>query len=149
MMRVPYDKKYIVDTNVACSLKKMHVDSNFFRNNCFIPEEILTEIGNSNDLYLEFERRQLPITFDVLYELQNSVMLHSESVIDLYDDKGDGDVMIIATILAEKRKEAGSWLITEWVVATEDNGLKKLLSKFGIERVGLEEFKVLCLKEVN
>jgi len=148
-MRVPYDKKYIVDTNVACSLKKEHIDSNFFRHECFVPEEILAEIGSSNDLYLEFEKQRLPITFDVLYELQNSIMMHSESVIDLYDNKGDGDVMIIATVLAEKRKEAGSWLTTEWVVATEDNGLKKLLSKFGIGHVGLEEFKALCLKELN
>ncbi|MBQ2638968.1 hypothetical protein IJF91_02810 [Candidatus Saccharibacteria bacterium] len=135
------ERKYIIDTNVAATLSRATMKTKIFTEKCFLPEEILYELKDNKIVGHDILYKQnLPTTLEILNKLQSIVMHKAEKVIDLYNNEGNGDVMIVATILAERDKELGQMLLTEWVIVTEDKGLTKLASEFDIRTIGKKEF---------
>ena len=67
-------------------------------------------------------------------------MLSAGKIVDLYNNEGNGDVLLIATVLSERRKELGSMLKTQWIIVTEDKGVAKLAGIFNIETINKKQF---------
>lgn len=86
--------------------------------------------------------QKIGITVDILDQLRN-VMLNAEKIVDLYNNEGNGDVLLIATALSEQHKELGSMLRTQWIIVTEDKGVVKLANTFSIKTIDKRQFYIL------
>ncbi len=137
------ETKYLVDTTPAATLRKEWMNTIFFKKFCFFPEEIVYELRDN----LALDQRMLVgqkigITVDILDQLRN-VMLNAEKIVDLYNNEGNGDVLLIATALSEQHKELGSMLRTQWIIVTEDKGVVKLANTFSIKTIDKRQFYIL------
>ena len=134
------ETKYLIDTTRAATLKEKWMKSSFFKQSCFFPEEIIYELRDNLALNQRILAEQkIEVSIDTLDQLQN-VMLSADKIVDLYNNEGNGDVLLIATILSERRKELGSMLKTRWIIVTEDKGVVRLASVFNIETISKKQF---------
>ena len=64
---------------------------------------------------------QIPVSYDILNQLQ--IVMAQAKVVKLYQNEGNGEVLIIATALAMKNLENSKLFKDEWVIVTCDKGL--------------------------
>lgn len=150
MMTVYDNYKYLIDTSPAVAFDKTLLNSKFYQNSCFFPEEILYELRD-NPNYTYYLTNEIPITPEVLSFLQTSVLTALDSnrkLLDLYKNQGNGDVFIIATVLAERHKELGRLSMTHWTIVTEDNGVVKAAQKHDIQTLNTKEFLELAKSQL-
>lgn len=134
------ETKYLIDTTPAATLQEEWMKSSFFKKYCFFPEEIIYELRDNLALNQRILAEQkIEVSINTLDQLQN-VMLSADKIVDLYNNEGNGDVLLIATILSERRKELGSMLKTQWIIVTEDKGVAKLADVFNIETINKKQF---------
>lgn len=134
------ETKYLIDTTPAATLKEKWMKSNFFKKSCFFPEEIVYELRDNLVLNQRILAEQkIGVSIDTLDQLQ-SVMLSANKIVDLYNNEGNGDVLLIATVLSERRRELGSMLKTRWIIVTEDKGVVRLAGVFNIETISKKQF---------
>lgn len=134
-----YETKYLLDTTPAASLRNEWIGSDFFQKNCFVPEEIIYELRDNNELDLAMlKNNQISVSYDILSNLQ--IVMAQAKIVKLYQNEGNGDVLIIATALAMKNIENAKLLKDEWVIVTSDNGVVKLAANFAIKCITKESF---------
>lgn len=140
MSRVRYfETKYLLDTTPAASLHNEWLKTKFFQNYCFVPEEIMYELRDNFELDLiELKKNQIPVTYDILNELQ--IVMAQAKIVKLYQNEGNGDSLIIATALAMKNKENAKLIKDDWVIVTSDTGVATLAKNFAIRCIGKNEF---------
>ncbi len=143
------ETKYLIDTTPAATLQEEWTKTVFFKKFCFFPEEIVYELRDNLTLDQRMLAEQkIEITVDVLDQLRN-VMLNADKIVDLYNNEGNGDVLLVATVLSEQRKELGSMLRTQWIIVTEDKGVVKLANTFSIKTINKSQFYVLLEDQVK
>lgn len=125
--------RYLVDTVTLTQMSVTQRGCAFMRAYCRIPEEILYEAGGMPDIdtlsFLDY-----PVTAAVMEkakEVLNSIT-PKDRVVDLYSNKGNGDVMLLATALAEIEVSAGQLIGDRWIIATADVGLTKKAAELHI-----------------
>lgn len=134
------ETKYLVDTTPAATLQEKWMKSSFFKKYCFFPEEIIYELRDNLALNQRvLAEQKIEVSIDTLDQLQN-VMLSADKIVDLYNNEGNGDVLLLATALSERRKELGSMLKTRWIIVTEDKGVAKLANVLNIETINKKQF---------
>ena len=106
----------------------------------FITRVIQEELGDhANDI--ELTKHDIKILKEDIFVLSQikKVMKKegdNEKFIRLYNNKGAGDVNLIATVLAIRQKESGSGILFEYeddlVIVTHDKGLQSVCKKYDI-----------------
>ena len=124
---------YLVDTVTLSRMTAAQRASVFVRNCCRIPEEILFEAQGLPDIDV-LKQRAYPVTTAVLEKVKvvMATINPNDRVIDLYRNKGNGDVMLLATALAEMDVSAGQLIGDRWIIATGDEGLTKKAADMGV-----------------
>lgn len=135
------DTKYLLD---AVSIRKLSTDIlklDFIKANCIIPEEILYEVNSDKkkELLLPFSEKPTTQLIIMTENLLDNIGINNK-VLDLYNNEGNGDIILIATILCKKDEQALTMFKTNWVLVTDDNELIKLATTKKIECISTEEF---------
>lgn len=140
--------RYLIDETPAASLKCEWIETNFFQENCFIPEEIIYELRDNRELDLnKLKGRQIAVSYDILNALQ--IVMAQAKVVKLYQNEGNGDALIVATALAMKNIENTKLIQDEWVIATSDKGVIALAEKLAIRCIGKKEFYAILEREIS
>ena len=143
-----YETKYLIDETPAASLKDEWIMTNFFKKNCFIPEEIIYELRDNYELDLvELRKNQIPVSYDILNELQ--IVMAQAKAVKLYQNEGNGDALIIATALVMKNKENAKLIKDEWIIVTSDKGVITLAKNFAIKCISKDEFYGILKQEIG
>ena len=141
------ETKYLIDTTPAATLQRNWTESLFFKEHCFFPEEIIYELRDNLALDQRILAEQkIEVSIDVLDQLRN-VMLNAGKNIDLYNNEGNGDVLLVATVMSEQHRELGSLLKTRWIIATEDKGVVRLASIFNIKTINKSQLYEVLEKQ--
>lgn len=141
-MSVYIDTRYMIDTTPAVKIPKNAFGTDFFNSFCFFSDEILYELKD-NPNYRLFREHALPATASVLLHAQNSILPalpKNSKLVDLYTNKGNGDIMLLSTILDEQNKELGKLFQSKWIVVTEDNGVIDRAKIYSIDSMNTNEF---------
>lgn len=142
------ETKYLIDTTPAATLRDNWMLTDFFKKHCFFPEEIIYELGGNLSLnHSLLDSQKIKLSIETLYQLQN-VMRSVESIVGsktkrivgLYHNEGNGDALLIATVLSEQNKELGKMFLTQWIIVTEDAGVARLAETFNIETMSKRQF---------
>ena len=145
-----YETKYLIDETPAASLKNEWMKTNFFKNNCFIPEEIMYELRDNYEFDLnELKKNQIQVSYDILNALQ--IVMAQAKVVKLYHNEGNGDALIVATAMAMKNLENSKLIKNEWVIVTSDKGVVALAKTLAIKcidkNIFYEQLKHECEDE--
>jgi hypothetical protein len=133
--------KYLID---AVSITKLPIEFlrlDFVQKNSFIPAEIFYEIRSAAK-----KQVLLPIVDKVDCGLLNTTigLLRevgtNNKVLDLYNNEGNGDIALVATALFKKEQQVLTLFQINWVIVTDDNGLKDLAGRKAIVCISTEDF---------
>lgn len=134
-----YKTKYLIDETPAASLKNEWMRTDFFKENCFVPEEIIYELRDNYELDLnELKKSQIPVSYDILNTLQ--IVMAQAKIVKLYQNEGNGDALIIATAMAMRNLENTKLIKDEWVIVTSDKGVVTLAKNLAIRCIGKDDF---------
>lgn len=142
--------KYLIDTTPAVSIPIAMMKTRFFRDQCFFSEEIIHEIGNNKQKNHILPSNIIPVDAKVLSFLSTTVLTglsNDTKLVDLYTNKGNGDVILIATILSERFKEVGQMFKTDWIIVTSDKGVVRAGLKYDIKCMSKDNFLEILARE--
>ncbi|QHN30794.1 hypothetical protein GII32_10740 [Gordonia amarae] len=126
---------YLVDNNVLSKLSREQRSSQFFRDQCRIPSEVLHEARDYPDINA-LKQLEYPTTPDVLLRLQQimtTIPTTDTRLVDLYANKGNADPLILACALdAQRRDEVYLWAPT-WVVVSDDRAVQDKALELKVE----------------
>lgn len=128
-----FEDKYSIDAVTLSKMTEQQSRSSFVHDNCRIPAEILYEARwyetTKNMLSLEY-----PVTIQVLNAVHDicSGIKKSDTLLDLYKDEGNGDVVILAVAVTENKAEQCQLFYARWTIATDDKGVSRKASELGI-----------------
>lgn len=139
---------YLVDNNVLIKLKSAQRASTFFRDNCWIPSEVLHEARGFPDIAV-LRELEYPMTARIL-EFVNDVMKTVApgdfKLVDLYRNVGNADPILVATALDAIRKADETLFKQDWQIATDDGVLRMKAAEFGIGTLSFKEFLTVVSK---
>lgn len=136
--------RYLVDTVTLSRMTATQRASVFMRRWCRIPEEIIFEAQGLPDSEA-LKQLTYPITTAVLDKVKTvmATIKPEDKVVDLYRNKGNGDVMLLATALTEMDVSAGQLIGDRWIIATGDDGLTKKAAELRVLTCTSDEFIAL------
>ncbi|KKQ81498.1 MAG: hypothetical protein UT05_C0015G0007 [Parcubacteria group bacterium GW2011_GWF2_38_76] len=141
---------YLLDTVSITEIQnkdKNFFTSNFYRDNCFVPEEIVFELESPQNEYLldKLKKKTYPISSEILKYLPIVMgeMNLDNVVIDLYQNKGNGDVFCLAIAFCENSKNQDKLLPDDWLIVSNDLGLAKLAKTLGVRVINSREFELI------
>ena len=125
--------RYLVDTVTLSRMTAKQRGSAFMRSYCRIPEEILMEAQGLADIDT-LKLLEYPITVTVLENVVAvmATIRPEDRVVDLYTNKGNGDVLLFATALTEMGISSTQLFGDRWIIATDDDGLTLKAKALGI-----------------
>ncbi|MBM3715522.1 MAG: hypothetical protein FJW64_07280 [Actinobacteria bacterium] len=124
---------YLVDNNVLGKLTPAHRASPHFTEYCRVPDEVMHEAGPARAAGLQAVR--YPTTGNVLRAVQvvmATVEAGDVTLVNLYRNKGGADPLLIACALVEQQKVADMLIRPEWVVATDDDAVRRKAEDFDV-----------------
>jgi hypothetical protein len=138
--------RYLVDTVTLSRMTEAQRGSEFMRRCCRIPEEILFEAMGLPDID-KLRLLNYPITTAVLDNVKTvmATIKAGDKVVELYGNKGNGDVMLLATALTEMAVSAGQLIGDRWIIATGDSGLIRKAHELNLETCETDEFIALVV----
>lgn len=145
------ERMYLLDTNVVLQLGMQSLsESRFFAQHCRVIDDVIDELhlDDQPQLELEWDRVRYPTSVTLLQELVSvmaTIPVGDVSLIDLYRNKGRADPVIIAAALDAIEQDRWSLMgeLQEWVVASEDQAVRRTCAGFGVPTVGLVEMRQL------
>ena len=143
-----YQTKYLLDETPAASLNSEWIHSKFFHENCFVPEEIMYELRDNRNLDIDgLKKNQILTSYDILNMLE--IVMAQAKIVKIYQNEGNGDVLIVATALSMKNIENSKLVKDEWVIVTSDKGVVALSKKFAIRCISKDEFYGILKSELK
>jgi hypothetical protein len=124
---------YLVDNNVLGKLTSAQRATPFFTEQCRVPDEVMDEAGPARAAGLQAVR--YPTTGNVLRALQvvmATVEPGDTKLVNLYRNKGGADPLLVACAMIEQQKAATMLVAPEWVIATDDDAVRRKAEEFGI-----------------
>ena len=133
--------RYLVDTVTLSRMTLEQRATEFMLRFCRIPEEILFEAQGLPDIEA-LKQLVYPTTVAVLGNVRHvmSTMRPDDKVVDLYTNKGNGDVLLLATALTEKAVGEMQLIADRWVIDTSDAGLTNKALDLGVPTCSSEHF---------
>lgn len=125
--------KYLVDNNALNFLSTKHRSTDFFRDNCRFPEEVVHEAGA--------RRAELPAPLTVpmsarileeVATVMKTVPVGDNALLDLYGNKGAADPILVATALVLNSPEKPTLFDDEWVIVTNDGAVRDKANEFKV-----------------
>lgn len=132
---------YLVDTNLLAKLSESQRSSEFMKQHCRIPSEVLWEAQGLRDqdvlMLLKYET-----TTEVLDSLRKvmAAVTVEEKLVDLYSNTGNGDALLLAVAITEKHRADELLFGDDWVIATDDEGLIRKAAEFSVSVCRSAEF---------
>lgn len=132
---------YLVDTNLLAKLSPAQRSSEFMKQNCRIPSEVLWEAQRLHD-HDVLARLTYETTTEVLDSLRKvmATVRVEEKLVDLYSNKGNGDALLLAVAITEKQHADEELFGDVWVIATDDEGLIRKAEEFSVPVCRSPEF---------
>lgn len=134
-------RRYLLDNNVLTQLTTEQRGSRFVSERCRVPGEVLHEARFLPDIEL-LRTFEYPTTARVLarlVEVMSRVRVGDFSLLDLYNNRGSADPLLVACAL-DAREEAEEGLFGyEWMVVTNDRAVRTICDEFGVGTLSSDE----------
>lgn len=140
-----YGQKYVVDTNTLSQIGKRRRAAEFFMDNTVLPEEVLREARAFPDIG-SLRSLIYPTTAHVLVQLirvMKSVPVDDTKLVNLYNNKGSADPLLVACALDGQARDSGFLDAPDWVVVTGDEAVRAKAKEFGLTPLTNAEFAAL------
>jgi len=138
-------QKYVLDTNTLSQIGRRRRDSDFFKENVVLPEEVLREAAEFPDLG-SLRSLLYPTTaqvLELLVQVMATVPVDDTRLVDLYRNRGGADPLLVACALDGQARDSGYLDAPEWVVVTADDAARRKAKEFGLTTVSNTEFAAL------
>jgi hypothetical protein len=135
---------YLVDNNVLGKITSAQRASAFFTDYCRVPDEVMHEAGPARAAELQGVR--YPTTGNVLRVVQvvmATVEAGDIALVNLYRNKGGADPFLIAVALVEQQKVADMLIRPDWVVATDDDAVRRKAEEFDVPWISSTDLAVI------
>ncbi len=126
--------KYLVDNNALGTLGNDRRESSFFREHCRVPAEVAYEAR-----HVAYAKTLEPFTIEMtpdmlkkLVDVMKTVPAGSTKLIDLYDNKGAADPILVAMALVLNDPIQPSLFRDDWVIVTNDKEVTAKAEEFSI-----------------
>ncbi|WP_396659182.1 hypothetical protein [Microbacterium oxydans] len=135
------ERIYLVDNNVLAKLTRTQLGSQFFRERCRVPDEVVREAGPRRAALLEEVRfAATPVVLRALTRVMAEVVPGDIDLVDLYRNKGSADPFLIACALVGIEDGRDKLFAPDWVLVTEDRGVRKMAERLDVEWQSKAEF---------
>ena len=132
---------YLVDNNVLAKLTGAQLGSRLFRESCRVPDEVVHEAGQRRAELLEEVRfATTPVVLRALARVMAEVVPGDIDLVDLYRNKGGADPFLIACALAGMEDGQDKLFSPDWVLVTEDRGVRRMAERQGVRWLWNSEF---------
>lgn len=139
------DFSYLIDSNALSKLTQEQRASDFFRENCRVPNEVLFEARWFPDIE-GLRGNEFPTTgsvLEILIEVMKTVPIDDTTLVDLYANRGNADPLIVACAVDGMRANEWHLFGPTWVVVTNDTAVQAKAEEFGVEVLTGAEFAVV------
>lgn len=146
-----YGHEYVIDNNTLSHLKRDQRASDYFREHCHIPSEVLYEARFFPDIE-ELEANEYSVTSRVLttlIEVMATVPIADRKLVDLYANRGNADPLVVACAIDGQRKSDEGLFGPAWVVVSNDKAVQAKAAEFGIEVKTNIEFIAILERETS
>lgn len=129
-----YGHMYVIDNNALSFLTHEHRASDFFKEHCRIPSEVLHEAEGFPDIE-ELKLLEYSITANVLaliIEVMASVPVGDTKLVNLYANLGNADPLVVATALDGQRTDETALFGPTWIVVSGDKAVQATAREFGL-----------------
>lgn len=140
-----FQRRFIVDNNALIGLGRDRRATDWFREHCRIPSEVLHEARGLADLRA-LDGLEYATTSNVLEQLKvvmTSVPVGDTALVDLFANKGNGDPFVVACALDARAREASVLLAFEWAVVSKDIAVREKCTAFDLPCLQPEEFMAI------
>jgi hypothetical protein len=128
--------KYLLD---AHALSNAVIGESKRRDDLFIVEDVLSEWANTDAQKGRVTNsfNIIPVSYEQLVQAQNIMEAHGDNLklVQLYNDKGTGDIMMLAHVLNVREKRRTALFEEEMVIVTKDAEVKKVAAEYQIKTV--------------
>lgn len=140
-----YGHVYVIDNNALSVVNREHRASDFFKQHCRIPSEVLHEAEGFPDIE-ELKHLEYSTTASVLAlltEVMASVPVGDTKLVDLYANLGNADPLVVASTLDGQRRDAATLFGPTWTVVSGDKAVQAKAREFGLAVKTNQEFLAL------
>lgn len=137
-----YGQVYVIDNNALSYIKRKHRASEFFKEHCRIPSEVLHEAAGFPDIE-ELKLLEYPTTarvLAILIEVMATVPVMDTKLVNLYANLGNADPLIVATALDGQRGDTATLFGPAWIVVSSDAAVEAKAREFGLAVTTNTEF---------
>jgi hypothetical protein len=138
-----YGRIYVIDNNALVFIKREHRASNFFKQYCRIPIEVLHEADGFPDID-DLRQLEYPVTAGVLAWLtavMDTVPVNDTALVNLYHNQGNADPLVVATALDGNHcSNDGALFGPTWTVVSGDEAVQNKAREFGLDVMTNPEF---------
>ncbi|TFC33469.1 hypothetical protein E3O55_04050 [Cryobacterium sp. MDB1-18-2] len=116
-----------MDTNTLSQIGRRRRDSDFFKVNVVVPEEVLREAREFPDVG-SLRSLLYPTTAGVLewlVQVMATIPVDDTRLVDLYRNKGGADPLLVACALDGQATDSVYLDAPEWVVVTADDAARR------------------------
>lgn len=143
-------ERFLIDTVSISRISEASWQTMLSDGNCFIPDEIVYEARGNTHRYEQMKKIILETNYDVLIALKEVLSFPEidHKVLDLYNNEGNGDVMLLASAIADDICVEQKLFKDENVIVTDDKRLSMVAGAHGIRTYTTDEFvKRPCAKQ--
>jgi hypothetical protein len=139
------ENRYLLDNSTLVKLSPSQRASTLIRSQCRIPTEVLWEargLPEVEDLH-RYEYPMSPAVITQLRRVMASLPVDSVNVVDLYQNKGNGDPLLVAVALDARDDSEQTLLPETWHIVTDDQGLAATAATFQVPTLSTTDFAAL------
>jgi len=135
---------FLVDTVTLSKMTASQRTSQFMRERCMVPSEVLYEARGMRDINV-VAAPEYVTTVEVLNRVAVVVasLTEQDKLLNLYENKGNGDVFLLAVALAEAQRTDQMLFGDRYVIATDDKGLRRKAADLEVPTCSSSEFIAL------
>lgn len=117
---------YLIDNNALLYLGRQRKSSRFFREKCYLTEDVAHEAGTTPDAATEQVVAVTPRILELLREVMSTIEPEETDLVDLYQNKGTADPVMVATALALTEENTAVLFPDTWSIVTYDKALLRV-----------------------
>jgi hypothetical protein len=124
--------KYLIDNNALGPLGEKRKKSAFFAEHCRVPEEVAYESRRAKHAKLlePLTIAMTPAVLVQLAEVMRTVPVGDDQLVDLYNNKGAADPIIVAMACVLDNEDL---FADNWVIVTEDKAVLAKAKEFSVD----------------
>lgn len=127
------ENRYLLDAVVLLEMTPSQRRAEFVRTYCRIPSEILYEAASLPDIHL-FRELEVGVTTNILKNLKTvmATVEPGDRIIELYKNKGNGDMMLLACALTLMSGERPNLFPDRWIIVSDDKALRSKATELNV-----------------